>query len=282
MARKSGRILAFLLFALSIGFARAGEDSLTFAPLPMEAPEVVVGQWKPFLNYLERKLGIRLRIDYSQSNEEILEKFRTGKLDLAYLGPLPYVVLKEGFPAAIPVVQFNEADGQPAYSCAVVALAERKLDMRKIRSMQVALTQPLSTCGYLSAEGLLRQSGGTLEKNRYRYLAMHDAVALAVVRGDYDAGVLKSAISRKYVHLGLTTLAETPPLPSLALVANSTRVSAETVERLRTALLEADSAVRAGWGDNIRHGAVPAADKDYDPVRTLLRDQRRIPPKGNF
>ena len=115
-----------------------------------------------------------------------------------------------------------------------------------------------------------------------RHLAMHDAVALAVVRGDYDAGVLKSAIGMKYAHLGLTTLAETPPLPSLALVANSTRVSAETVDRLRTALVEADSAVRASWGDNIRHGAVLATDKDYDPVRKLLRGQRRIPPKGNF
>ncbi len=282
MAQKFRRVVAILLSALIVGLAQAGEETLAFAPLPMEAPEVVVGQWKPLLNYLERKLGIRLRIDYSQSNEEILEKFRTGEIDLAYLGPLPYVVLKEGFPAALPVVQFNEANGQPAYACAVVALAERKLDMRKIRGMQVALTQPLSTCGYLSAEGLLRQSGGTLEANHYRYLAMHDAVALAVVRGDYDAGVLKSAIGRKYAHLGLTTLAETPPLPSLALVANSTRVSAETVERLRVALVEADSAVRAGWGDNIRHGAVPAADKDYDPVRKLLRGQRRIPPKGNF
>ena len=282
MAQKFRRVVAILLSALIVGLAQAGQETLAFAPLPMEAPETVVGQWKPMLNYLERKLGIRLRIDYSQSNEEILEKFRTGEIDLAYLGPLPYVVLKEGFPAALPVVQFNEANGQPAYACAVVALAERKLDMRKIRGMQVALTQPLSTCGYLSAEGLLRQSGGTLEANHYRYLAMHDAVALAVVRGDYDAGVLKSAIGRKYAHLGLTTLAETPPLPSLALVANSTRVSAETVERLRAVLVEADSAVRAGWGDNIRHGAVPATDKDYDPVRKLLRGQRRIPPKGNF
>ena len=270
-----------LLSAVSVGLAQASESILTFAPLPMESPETVVGQWKPLLNYLERKLGIELRIDYSQNNEEILEKFRTGKLDLAYLGPLPYVVLKESFPAALPVVHFKEANGQSVYTCSIVALSESKLSVRDLRNRKIALTQPLSTCGFLAAESLLRLGGTALEANRYRYLNAHDAVALAVVRGDYDAGVLKTAIGRKYAHLSLTTLAETAPMPSLGLVANSSRLSAETIRRLRTALLEADSAVRAGWGDNIRHGAVTAADADYDPMRKL-RSQRPIPAKGNF
>ena len=153
--------------------------------------------------------------------------------------------------------------------------------IKDLHSKKIALTQPLSTCGYLAADGLLRRAGTSPELNRYRYLNAHDAVALAVVRGDYDAGVLKSAIALKYKHLGLTILAETAPLPALGLVANSSRLSAETVERLRAALIEADSAVRTGWGDNIRHGAVPAVDADYDPMRKLC-GQRQIPVKGNF
>lgn len=281
MLPKLRRILAILLSILSVGLAQSAESVLTFAPMPMETPETVVGQWKPLLNYLERKTGIELRIDYSQSNEEILEKFRAGKLDLAYLGPLPYVVLKENFPAALPVVHFKEASGQAAYTCSIVALSENKLTLKNQRNKKIALTQPLSTCGYFAADNLLRQTGTDLEANRYRYLNAHDAVALAVVRGDYDFGVLKTAIGRKYVHLGLKTLTETLPLPSLGLVANGARLSAETIERLRVAILEADSAVRASWGDNIHHGAVPAADADYDPMRKL-RTQRKIPAKGNF
>ena len=109
MAQKLRRVVATLLFALSVDLAQAGEKTLVFAPLPMEAPEVVVGQWKPLLNYLEHKLGISLRIDYSQRNDEVVEKFRAGTLDLAYLGPLPYVVLKEAFPAALPVVKLGSS-----------------------------------------------------------------------------------------------------------------------------------------------------------------------------
>lgn len=270
-----------LLAGAAVGLAQAGEGVLSFAPLPMESPETVAGQWRPLLGHVERTLGIQLRIEYSQSYDEILEKFRAGKLDLAYLGPLPYVVLKEGFPAAVPVVHFNEADGLPAYTCAVVALDERKLTAKNLRGKTVALTQPLSTCGYLATDGLLRQAGSTLGANRYRYLDKHDAVALAVARGDFDAGGLKTAIGKKYAHLGLAVIAETPPLPSFALVANGARLSADTIERLRAALVAAGPAARAGWGDNIRHGAVPAADADFDPVRRL-RGRAKIPAKGNY
>ncbi|MEW6514867.1 MAG: PhnD/SsuA/transferrin family substrate-binding protein [Pseudomonadota bacterium] len=256
-------------------------EPLAFAPLPMESPETVSTQWKPLLDYLGKSLGEPVRIEYSDDYGKILDKFRAGKLDLAYLGPLPYVTLKEKFPAATPVVHFNEQNGQPTYSCAIVALEERKLALKNIKGLRIALTQPLSTCGYLSTDGLLRRAGSDLEKNRYRYLDKHDAVALAVARGDYDAGGLKTAIGRKYLHLGLMVLAESPPLPSFALIANGTRLSAERIEQIRQALTRAQPGTTKSWGDNIRHGAVPANDRDYDAVRQL-RGRADIPERDNF
>lgn len=256
-------------------------EPLTFAPLPMETPETVASQWKPALDYLGKALGAPLRIEYSDNYERILEKFKTGKLDLAYLGPLPYVTLKERFPAAMPVVHFNEKDGQPSYTCAIVALAERKLATKDLRGKKIALTQPLSTCGYLTTDGLLRRAGSDLEKNRYRYLDKHDAVALAVARGDYDAGGVKTTIGQKYAHLGLQVISESLPLPAFSLVANGQRLSPERIAAIRTALVGANGAQGSTWGDNIRHGATPATDKDYDAMRKL-RARTDIPEKGNF
>ncbi|MEZ4485569.1 MAG: hypothetical protein R2864_13655 [Syntrophotaleaceae bacterium] len=37
----------------------------------------------------------------------------------------------------------------------------------------------------------------------------------------------------------------------------------------------------AGWGDNIRYGAVPADNANYDVIRELLGDVD-IPKEGNF
>lgn len=277
----SQRLLIGTLSLLPLMALAEPDEAIFFAPLPMETPETVASQWKPLLDHLGKTLGRPVRIEYADSYATILDKFRNGKLDLAYLGPLPYIELKERFPAATPVVHFNEKNGQPSYTCAIVALTERKLTTKELRGKQIALTQPLSTCGYLSTDGLLRRAGGSLERNRYRYIDKHDAVAIAVARGDYDAGGLKTAIGQKYAHLGLQVIAESPLLPSFALIANKQRLSAARISEIRDTLVQADAKLRTTWGDNIRHGTAPAADKDYDAVRKL-RGHAAIPEKGNF
>lgn len=259
----------------------AAAETLTFSPLPMETPYTVASQWKPLLAYLEDTLGVTLEIDYSVSNDEILEKFRAGRLDLAYLGPLPYVTLKKTFPSATPIVIFNEKNGQPTYTCALAVPAESTLCLKGLKDRRIALTQPMSTCGYFATQGLLRQAGSSLEANRFRYLGQHDEAALAVVRGEFDAAGLKTAIVQKYAHLGLVVLAESPPMPGLALIANSNRVPARRIEQIRQALLATDDKARRQWGDNIRHGVTAASDRDYDGMRQLPIPAS-IPVQGNF
>lgn len=273
--------VASLIALLLLGALPAAAESLIFAPLPMETPYTVVAQWKPLLDYLGRQLGANLQIDYSGSNEEVVEKFRSGRLDLAYFGPLPYVKLHKDFPAAAPVVVFNEKDGTAKYTCSLVVAADSHLDLKALQHKRIALTQPLSTCGYFAAQGLLRQQGRSLEENRYRYLGPHDAVALAVVRGDFDAGGVKTAIANKYAHLGLTVIAESPSMPGLALIANRQRLSAERIEQIRQLLLNAPAEVRQQWGDNIRHGVASVSDSDYDGMRQLSMPAA-IPEQGNY
>jgi len=130
--------LVALLFTLP-PVAFAGEI-LRFAPLPMESPETVASQWKPLLEHLEQSLGVRLQIDYSDEYQEILDKFAAGRLDLAYLGPLPYLRLKDRFPAAQPLVIFRESTGEPAYTCALIATAESELRTGQLKDRKIALT----------------------------------------------------------------------------------------------------------------------------------------------
>lgn len=275
------RKAALLLAALLFGGGGVAAESLVFAPLPMETPYTVAAQWKPLLDYLEQNLGVALQIDYSASNDEVVEKFRAGRLDLAYLGPLPYLELRKRFPAAEPVVVFREKDGTSTYTCALVVAGDSHLDLKSIQNKRVALTQPLSTCGFFAVQGLLQQRGRSLKENRYRYLGPHDEVALAVVRGDFEVGGLKTAIARKYAHLGLSVVAESPPMPGLALIANGKRLSVKRIEQIRRLLLNAPVRVQQQWGDNIRYGVAPAKDSDYNGMRQLPMPVA-IPPQGNY
>ena len=259
-------------------------ETLYFAPLPMEQPEEVVKQFKPMLSYLERQLGVSIEIRYATSYEDVLAKFQKGDVDFAYLGPLPYVTLRDKFDQAVPVVHFLEKSGKPSYTCAVIS-AGNPLGSG-VKGKKIALTQALSTCGYLSTDGLLHKAGSSLEQNKYRYLGKHDAVAEAVASGEYDFGGIKTSIARNYEHLGVKVLAETATIPSFALIANGKKLSSSRVESIRSALSRlkpegADKSLMSDWGANVRFGSVDAKDSDFDVVRQLRR-RADIPEKGNF
>lgn len=266
--------------------AMAYGETIRFAPLPMEDRETVVKQFRPLTTFLEQRLKVTITYEYSESYADILKKFCDLKVDLAYLGPLPYVELRNAYPQAQPLVHFKEKSGEATYTCALVAFPDTGFDAPSARKKTIALTQPLSTCGYLSTCGLMRRLGGSIEENFYRYLNQHDAVALAVIRGEFDAGGLKTTIARKFTHMGLQIIAETPPMPGFAMVANMGTLSPEKADLIRRELIALDPGAKdktlvASWGENIRHGAVMAADGDYQVVRELLGG-KVIPPEGNF
>lgn len=277
-----GSLLAGLTLLISFlpGIGEVQAETLYFGPLPMERPEEVIKQFKPMLSFLEQRLGVKTEIRYSGSYAELLERFRTGQIDIAYLGPMPYVSLRDNYPQAEPLVHFVEKEGQAHYTCALFSSGHAiKPGLAKSR---FALTQALSTCGYLSVESLLRQRGEKLERHVFSYLGKHDEVVLAVARGEFDFGGAKTSIARSYAHLGIVVLAETPPLPSFALIANTRRMTPERMEQVRKTLIELqpdgrDHALLRSWGRQLRHGAVPASDANYDGVRKLMRQINNIP-----
>lgn len=281
------RMIAMAVMSVCIALVNlVHAETIRFAPLPMENRETVIKQFRPLTIFLEQRLNLTVNYVYADNYADILAKFRQSQVDVAYLGPLPYVELRASYDKAQPMVHFKEKSGHTTYTCALITVPDADFNIQDANQKKIALTQPLSTCGYLSASGLMRTRGSSLENNFYRYVGKHDAVALSVIRGEFDAGGLKTAIARKYAHLGLQILVETPPLPSFALVANTKTMPPALISGIRQALIALepggkDSAMLASWGDNIRFGAVVASDDDYQVVRDLLADAV-IPEKGNF
>jgi phosphonate transport system substrate-binding protein len=278
--------IAFILTACLVAVSAVQAETIRFAPLPMQNQETVIKEFRSLTTYLEQCLQVTIEYVYSNSYSDILEKFRRSEVDLAYLGPLPYVELRSHCAEAEPLVQFKESSGQATYTCAMVSFPDSGFHPAAAEKRKIALTQPLSTCGYLSTSGLMRHSGGSLERNYYRYLGQHDAVALSVLRGEFDAGGLKTAIARKYAHLGLQVISETAPLPGFALIGNTKTMPIDLMSRLRQELTALDPAGRdkamlSTWSDNLRHGTVAASDRDFQAVRELLTGAV-IPSKGNF
>lgn len=268
-------VLSWLLCLVAPIRAEAPEP-LRFAAVSLESRDATVREFTAFRLHLEMLLAAPVEQVHFSRYEDLITAFRDHRVDLAYLGPLPYVQLSAADTHVRPVVRFAEADGAGTYRCALAASRADRVDPKELTGAPLGLPQMLSTCGPLSASALLARTAAIpLEATRFRALGNHEAVALALAAGEIRVGTMKESIARKYENLGLEILAATDPIPGFVLVADADRFGAVRVERLRADLLATPASIFAAWGASIRNGMEAAADADYDGVRRLAREKLR-------
>lgn len=256
--------LLLILFVCCVGVFTAPARDLVFVPLPLEQPEAVIARARPLAALLSARLQQPVQVRYIPNYQDILQQFKRGTIDILHLGPLPYLKLLQMQAGAEPLVVVNEADGSTAYTCALVTAYDGPSAIAQLQG-PVALPQPLSTCGHPSAVYLFDRQGNNLEKLGYTYLGNHDKVALAVARGNYQAGTMKTALAVKYANLGLRVLAETPPLPGFLLVANRANLPPKRIDELRQLLLGLTAQERSGLQLG-RYGFSPVVDESYQQL----------------
>ena len=252
----------FLFFFLisSILFAK---DTLVFAAVPITNKKNTFKTFYPMIKSLENKLNKKILFYYSDDYEEILKDFKNSKIDLAYLGPLPYIQLKNDYPFAQLLINFKNKENLSTYSCSLVKFLKNE-NMKK-----VALTQGLSTCGYLSVNSLLNNK---LENYEYKYLGEHDEVALSIIRGEFDMGGIRTSIIKDYYHLGLEEISRTNNFPGMALVANAKTLDPVYLNEIKEILIDIKKDEFSLWGEDIKYGVNKSYDKDYDEVRTMMKN----------
>jgi phosphonate transport system substrate-binding protein len=275
-------LIVIFALLLSTGFHTVSADELPelrFAPLPLEDRKIIHEQFQGFTNYLSNTVKQQFNWVYLSDYADIIEQFSQERIDLAYLGPLPYVILKRKFPDAEPLACFREADGSPSYTCSLVTYGGSELALKDLKGVHIGLTQPYSTCGYLAVTQMLGPAGLSLDRdgNHFTYAGSHSAAALGVAQGKYDAAGVKTVIAERYAHLDLERIATSSHFPGFTLVANSRTLSPDTIAALRKALLALDPSgnpahkkLMASWGKHIRSGAVPAEQCDYSGVDGTL------------
>ena len=282
MAIISRQLLIFLVALCSVAAVAVAAEPLRVAPLPMESREATVKAFNPVVTYLQETLGQAVELVYFDKNSEIVAAMKKGEVDVAMLGPLPSVSARQQGIAIEPLILFKEASGEARYRCVLVAFGGDVVSLRALRGKRIALTQPLSTCGYLGTNAILRRHGGmTLEDTQYQYMNTHEAAALAVVKGDAVAAGIKDEFAAKFAGLGLTVIGASDWVPALGLFAHRGTLDDARMKELRRILLATPAAVYQRWGNAMRFGMVSAADADFEGLRRL-GDPASIPaaPKG--
>jgi phosphonate transport system substrate-binding protein len=225
---------------------------------------------------LDRDIEVVDFLDYG----DLLKAFHEDRVDLAFLGPLPYSLLSRVDQGVEPVACFREPGGSSSYTCSLVVSGEKPVDLANAKELHIGLTQPYSTCGYLAVSLMLKQAGRSLEEEgiRYSYAGNHTAAALGVARGEYDLAGVKTVIAERYRHLDLQVIAESPAFPGFGLYANRRELSQQTIHRLREAMLMLDPSASEKavgqmqqWGVSLLHGTSQPSHCDDASLKGALK-----------
>ena len=274
---------ALVISLLSVFFCILSEARpLTFSPSPLNSKQAVLEEFSSMLSYLEEQSGKKIDFVYEEKYDDMIDAFEKNKIDLAYFGPLPLATLRKNFAGAIPIITFHEPNGQSGYRCVLVKFATDTLDFKDASNIKVALTQPLSTCGYMQIKVLLKTyANQNIENMKFNYLGNHENVALSIIRGAFLIGGMKESIAKEYQSLGLQILHTSQMLSSFTLVANANTLSEQDIANIKQILLDAPKEVYQKWGKSISYGVSEVDLKQIDALNIdkLIYD---IPKKGNF
>ncbi|MCP3656794.1 MULTISPECIES: phosphate/phosphite/phosphonate ABC transporter substrate-binding protein [Herbaspirillum] len=275
MKKLASALLSVLLAAVcSIGHASSNPDpeTLKVALLPDENASTVIKNNKPLEIYLEKELGKKIELVVTTDYSSMIEAMRHGRIDMAYFGPLSYVLAKQK--SDIEPFAAMKQKGSTTYQSVLIANTGAGIaKISDIVNKNVAYGDKASTSSHLIPKSILAENGLKAGENyREHFAGSHDAVAMAVQNGHAQAGGLSKPIFESLVQRGLVdpnkvkVLAESKPYPQYPWTMRS-NLKPELKEKIRAAFLNLkDPEVLKPFKAD---GFGPISDKDYDVVRSL-------------
>lgn len=198
MKRKIPTIFAtlFAVFSLNIVVQAADSDpdTLRVALLPDEDAATIIKQNQGLKDYLESKLGKKIKIVVTTDYSSMIEAMRFGRLELGYFGPLSYTLAKTK--ADIEPFAARMKKGSTTYHAVLIGNKAAGIKtVSDVKGKEVAYGDIASTSSHLIPKKMLLDNGLETKKDyKENFLGAHDAVALAVQNGHAQAGGLSKPI----------------------------------------------------------------------------------------
>ncbi|MGO9772306.1 MAG: phosphate/phosphite/phosphonate ABC transporter substrate-binding protein [Roseiarcus sp.] len=278
-----------LLLALSVlvplpAQAQSRPDHLTIGLLPGESAPTVMRLNEPLRAYLEKRLSVKVELVVGASYAATGEALRFGRLDVAFLGPVTYI-LRSRNAKLEPFARPSHVNVGSTFKSVIIVPADSPAkSLGDLKGQDIAFGDPASTSGTWVPRYQLLNAGLVSGRDYVlRVLGAHDAVALAVASHRVGAGGLSKPIFERLIGEGkidggkVRILAESPDIPEYMWTFRE-GVDPAFKEEIRKAFLdmndaEALKAFRAT-------AFVPAEDADVDAVRKWIDAIRAADPEA--
>jgi phosphonate transport system substrate-binding protein len=273
-----------LLVPLLCGLAHAQErpSKLVIGLLPGESAPTVMRLNEPLRIYLEKRLGIPVELVVGANYAATGEALRFGRLDIAYLGPVTYI-LQSRRTRLEPFSRPSHAVVGPTFQAVVIVPKDSPAkSLADLKGKEIAFGDPASTSGTWVPRYQLLEAGLVSGRDyTLRVLGAHDAVALAVANKKVAAGGLSMPIYQRLIKEGkldgnaVRVLAESPAIPEYMWTFRQ-GLDPAFREEIRKAFISVND---PGALDVFRAEAfIPASDADVDRVRGWIEALRKTNP----
>jgi phosphonate transport system substrate-binding protein len=249
-------------------------DTLKVALLPDENASTVIKNNEGLKTYLEAQLGKKIELVVTTDYSSMIEAMRHGRIDLAYFGPLSYVLARSK--SDIEAFAAMKKKGSTTYQGVIIANTSSGINsLADIAGKDMAFGDTASTSSHLIPKSMLKEKGLEAKRDyREHFLGAHDAVAISVQNGKAQAGGLSKPIFESLVQRNIIdpakvkVIAESKQYPEYPWSMRSDLAPA-LKEKIRNAFISlTDKDVLKAFKAD---GFGPMADKDYDVIRDLAR-----------
>ena len=171
------------------------ETAIKVAISAMISPKETFSLYEELLKYIEKKLGVSIKLKQRKSYQEVNNLLKEGNLDFAFICSGAYVVAKREFPLellAAPLV-----NGKPFYQAYIIANKKSKIEnFEDFKGKSFAFTDPLSNTGYKYALKLLDEQKYSTENffNNTIFTYAHDYSIQAVARELVDGASIDGLV----------------------------------------------------------------------------------------
>lgn len=274
--RHRTRLLAGIALAGITGTTLAGKanpDILRVALLPDESPQQIIKENEAFEKYLEETLGKEIKLVVTTDYSSMMEAARFERVDLAYFGPLSYVLASNKGADIVPFAAKME-DGEATYRSVLIANKASDVDdYSDIEGKTMAYGDPASTSSHLIPKKHLIDQGVKPGEYDGRHTGSHDGVATAVQNGHAQAGGLSKPIFESLVERDIVSMEKvqvlgySEPYPQYPWTMQG-YLAADLKQDIREAFMAVDDpAILEPLG---AEGFKAVSDSAYQPVRDLL------------
>ncbi|WP_454563974.1 phosphonate ABC transporter substrate-binding protein [Pseudomonas sp. AIG] len=270
------RVASLTVIALSASQVWA-KDKLTIGLIPSEDSQAMIESSKQVLDDLQAKIGMPVVPFVATDYNGIIEALRSGKLDVAYLGPFSYVLATSVADVEAFSVAVTKKTGQSAYKSVILARKDSGIhSLADLKGHTFAFVDPSSASGHLFPKAGLEQAGFAPDSlfKRVIFSGSHDASILAVENKKVDAAAVADRIFASAVAKGVVKQDDFEIVWSSKPIPESPMVWRKALDpELKKKVADALASIKdVPWGDQgVLNGFQPTTDASYDVVRETAK-----------